>query len=95
MRILQRVLEIVQGSETGIIRYIPNITSAPSHFHVTFDELFTNVSTEILKDLQKIEKLEQKSQFKMLLKISDDQETVEMCNSCHCDPCDCNWGHDE
>ena len=45
--------------------------------------------------LQKIEKLEQKSQFKMLLKISDDQETVEMCNSCHCDPCDCNWGHDE
>ena len=45
--------------------------------------------------LQKIEKLEQKSQFKMLLKISDDQETIEMCNSCHCDPCDCNWGHDE
>ena len=45
--------------------------------------------------LGKIEELEQKSQFKMLLKISDDQETIEMCNSCHCDPCDCNWGHDD
>ena len=44
--------------------------------------------------LDKIEELEQKSQFKMLLKISDDQKTVEMCNSCHCDPCECLWWKD-
>ena len=45
--------------------------------------------------LDKIEILEQKKEFKMMLKFATDEQTVEMCNSCHCDPCDCNWGHDE
>lgn len=42
--------------------------------------------------LNKIEVLESKNQFKMLLKMD---QTVEMCINCHCDPCDCNWGTDE
>lgn len=42
--------------------------------------------------LNKIEVLESKNQFKILLKMD---QTVEMCTNCHCDPCDCNWGTDE
>tara|TARA_Y100001938_G_C7934400_1_gene351011 strand:+ start:171 stop:410 length:240 start_codon:yes stop_codon:yes gene_type:complete len=42
--------------------------------------------------LQKIEILQAKDDFKRLLKID---QTVEMCTSCHCDPCDCNWRTDE
>ena len=45
--------------------------------------------------LTKIEYLEAKSEFKMLLKFATGEQTIEMCNSCHCDPCDCNWGADE
>lgn len=45
--------------------------------------------------LDKIEILEQKKEFKMMLKFATGEQTIEMCNSCHCDPCDCNWGHDE
>ena len=45
--------------------------------------------------LEKIEKFQEKYEFKMLLKIGDEQKTVEMCINCHCDPCDCNWGSDE
>jgi hypothetical protein len=42
--------------------------------------------------LNKIEVLESKSQFKMLLKMDQPEES---CNSCHCDPCDCDWGTHE
>lgn len=45
--------------------------------------------------LDKIEDLEAKTEFKMMLKFGTHEETIEMCNSCHCDPCDCNWGTDE
>ena len=38
---------------------------------------------------EKIEKIENKNQFISLL---TDEDTVELCVSCHCDPCDCKGG---
>jgi|TARA_B100000073_G_C23724359_1_gene568740 hypothetical protein len=37
----------------------------------------------------KIQEIEEKNQFSLLLQEDD---TVEMCTSCHCDPCDCDFG---
>jgi hypothetical protein len=45
--------------------------------------------------LDKIEELETKSQFKMMLKFGTGEETIDFCISCHCDPCDCHWGTNE
>ena len=38
---------------------------------------------------EKIEESLNKNKFISLLK---DDATVEKCVSCHCDPCDCDWG---
>ncbi len=40
----------------------------------------------------KIQEIESKNQFASLLK---EEDTVELCVSCYCDPCDCDWGTDE
>ena len=41
---------------------------------------------------EKIQELESKNHFITLL---NDDETVELCTGCHCDPCDCDWGTNE
>lgn len=41
---------------------------------------------------EKIEKNIEKNQFFSLL---TGEQTVETCTSCHCDPCDCDWGNYE
>lgn len=46
----------------------------------------------ILEVEEKIEKYMNKNDFVSLLK---EDETVELCTSCHCSPCDCGWGTHE
>ena len=41
---------------------------------------------------EKIEQVLNENQFDSLLNGDD---TVEMCTSCQCDPCDCDWGSHE
>tara|TARA_B100001564_G_C20300585_1_gene516745 strand:+ start:411 stop:650 length:240 start_codon:yes stop_codon:yes gene_type:complete len=40
----------------------------------------------------KIQEVLEKNQFFSLL---TGEKTVELCVSCHCDPCDCDWGAHE
>jgi hypothetical protein len=40
----------------------------------------------------KIQEVLEKNQFSSLL---TGEKTVELCVSCHCDPCDCDWGTHE
>ena len=40
----------------------------------------------------KIEQAEEKNKFISMLRQEKD---VEFCSSCHCDPCDCDWGTNE
>jgi len=46
----------------------------------------------ILEVEEKIEKYMNKNDFISLLK---EDKTVELCTSCHCIPCDCDWGTHE
>ena len=41
---------------------------------------------------EKIEEVLNENNFISLLK---DDETIELCTNCHCDPCDCDWGSHE
>jgi|TARA_B110000467_G_C17933744_1_gene271241 hypothetical protein len=41
---------------------------------------------------EKIKEIENKNYFIMLLK---EDNTVESCTTCHCNPCDCDWGTNE
>jgi hypothetical protein len=41
---------------------------------------------------EKIKEIENKNHFITLLK---EDNTVELCIACHCDPCDCDWGTNE
>ena len=46
----------------------------------------------LLKVEEKIKEHMNKIDFISLLK---GDETVELCTSCHCNPCDCDWGTHE
>ena len=41
---------------------------------------------------EKIQEIQDKNNFISVLK---EDQTVEMCTGCHCDPCDCDWGTNE
>ena len=41
---------------------------------------------------EKIQEFENKNRFISLL---TDEQAMKFCTSCHCDPCDCDWGTNE
>ena len=41
---------------------------------------------------EKIQEIQDKNNFISVLK---EDQTIEMCTGCHCDPCDCDWGTNE
>jgi hypothetical protein len=57
------------------------------------EEMSPDLSLDhILEVEEKINNAERKNQFIELLK---NDQTVEFCSGCHCDPCDCDWGTNE
>jgi hypothetical protein len=69
---------------------------SPSDAQWALAEVASELSNDHYQEvLQKIEDLEAKRDFKILLKLATTENTTEKCATCHCDPCDCLWGTNE
>ncbi len=66
---------------------------SPKQAQKNLEEVASEMDLEhLLVVEEKIQRAEEKDRFFTLLK---NDQTVEFCSGCYCDPCDCDWGTNE